>query len=141
MSFCIDEAGLGYYVDGIGTCTDTKIYIPDTYNSVSVIGIYENAFIGNTTIEEVYLGNCESIGEYAFKGCSALKTVVYEGFITEFKASAMEGCSSLENISVAISIDLWEGITKNDDWNKNTGDYTITCIGGKLSKDGAVIDS
>lgn len=141
LSFCIDEAGLGYYVDGIGTCTDTKIYIPDTYNSVSVIGIYENAFIGNTTIEEVYLGNCESIGEYAFKGCSALKTVVYEGFITEFKASAMEGCSSLENISVAISIDLWEGITKNDDWNKNTGDYTITCIGGKLSKDGAVIDS
>lgn len=34
----------------------------------------------------------------------------------------------------------WIAIKKGTDWNKETGNYTIICIGGNLDKDGNEIE-
>ena len=50
------------------------------------------------------------IGEYAFKGCTSLKSVVIPKSVSEIKWSTFEGCTSLESVSIPDSTC----------WDKNT---------------------
>ena len=66
----------GYEVTGIGTCTDSEIVIPSTYNDLPVISIGFKAFYENYDIVHVTIGdNVEEIGDGAFLNCENLFTV------------------------------------------------------------------
>lgn len=54
-------------VVGIGTCTDTELYI---FHSVA-----DGAFKDNTNITAVHFGSTYSIGDDAFSGCTSLSTI------------------------------------------------------------------
>ena len=55
-----------YTVSGIGTCTDTEILIPTTYNGLPVVSVEASAFLNNTAITSVVLPDgITSIGENA----------------------------------------------------------------------------
>ena len=63
----------------------------------------------------VLYNSASKIGQNAFEGCTALKTIIYYGTVFE-----------------------WDAIDKGEDWDKNTNSYTIYCTDGEIAKDGTV---
>ena len=117
-----------YHVAGIGTCTDTEIVIPDTYNGCPVTGIVHGAFEGCDEIVSVYipdsvttfLGNtfasCKNLTDVRFPNgltkiasgtflrCSSLKSVVIPDSVTDIEQYAFADCSSLTDIQLPNSL-------------------------------------
>ena len=92
-----------YSVTGIGTCTDTEIYILATYNGLPVKEIGENAFYENTTITSIVIpASVQQIGDRAFFACGKLKSVtIGQGSTLDrigYHVFAL--CSSLESIVI-----------------------------------------
>ena len=48
LTYQLDAQGNGYIVTGMGTCTDTRLVIPSTYNGLPVISIAKGAFQAKT---------------------------------------------------------------------------------------------
>lgn len=68
-----------YYVFGIGTCTDTDIVIPSTYENKPVKDIGDNAFSGCSQLTSIAIpSGVTSIGSSAFSGCSGLTSITFE---------------------------------------------------------------
>lgn len=68
LSFELNEDGKSYCVTGIGTCTDTDLVIPATYNNLPVTTIADRAFLGSPVrLTSVVLpDSLLYIGKYAF---------------------------------------------------------------------------
>lgn len=63
-------------VDGIGTCSDTDVVIPGTYEGLPVTTIGEAAFFDCSWIKSITLSeNLVTIGESAFGSCTSLVAV------------------------------------------------------------------
>ena len=99
LEFTLNEDAESYSVTGIGTCTDTEIIIPSTYNGLPVTSIGDSAFSECTTITSVYIpeGILE-IGEYAFEYCSNLTQVDIPSTLAKFGQYAFQACKKLEFI-------------------------------------------
>ena len=189
--------GVGYGVSGIGTCTDTDIVIPSTYNGKAVNAIFNNAFYycknltsitipdGVTSIGDNAFYLCESltsitvngnnknycsingvlfnkaktelicypdgktgmytipnsvktIGSRAFNDCTKLTSIVIPDSVRSIGDSAFAYCGSLTSIQFNGTTAQWQAITFGSSWNYNTGNYTVTCTDGTISKDGVV---
>ena len=76
MEFVLNEDGSGYIVTGIGNCMDIYLVIPNSYNGLPVV----------------------SIQNFAFKGCSSIKSISVPKSITTIGIGAFCGCSSLQSI-------------------------------------------
>ena len=86
-------------VTGIGTCTDTKLYIN--------MPIGDNAFNGNKDITQVHLGSgVKSIGISAFSGCEKLKNISFSKGLETIGSNAFAFCPSIK------SLILPDGVTK-----------------------------
>ena len=114
-----------YKVIGIGTCTDTTIVIPSTYNEKKVTEIGKLAFSSCKKIEKVIISegiekinmsafqlcselksvrlpqSLKSIGNGAFQGCTGLTSITIPDSVTSIGFSAFEGCTGLERITVS----------------------------------------
>jgi len=66
-----------------------------------------------------------SIGESAFNGCGSLTSIVIQNNITRLKLYAFDNCWSLETIYYTGTEEEWNAITKAENWDANTGSYTI----------------
>ena len=93
----------GYFITGIGTCTDTEIILPETYRGESVIGIDQCAFEGNEDITGVYIPSCiRYINKFAFRNCTNLvwaelhSTINDDYELAQRGYGIFNGCSSLE---------------------------------------------
>ena len=65
-----------YFVVGIGSCTDTTIVIPSTYEGCPVVEISIQAFSDCAQITEVYVSEgIERIGLDAFANCTSLTAI------------------------------------------------------------------
>ena len=72
-------------------------------NSVNSIGSY--AFSGCSSLTSVTIGNdVTSIGDYAFSGCSSLTSVTIGNNVTSIGSSAFSGCSGLTSITIPNSV-------------------------------------
>ena len=68
--------GRSYIVSGIGSCEDTDIVIPSSYNGLPVASIKEEAFFNCGTIVSVVVpDSVKTIGEKAFGGCGKLESI------------------------------------------------------------------
>ena len=96
-----------YTVSGIGTCTDTEILIPTTYNGLPVVSVKASAFLDNTSITSVVLPDgITSIGENAFNGCESLTSVTFgkNSQLSSIGPGAFNYCYSLESITIPESV-------------------------------------
>ncbi len=94
--FVVDENGVLTGYNGTGTDVD----VPDFINGTSVLSVSDTAFGGNTELTHISFGNyLTTIGEGAFKGCTAL-TSVYASGCTDIEAEAFSWCNSLTTVSI-----------------------------------------
>ena len=101
LSYTMNMDYTGYYVKGIGTCTDTEIVIPATYNGFPVIDILSSAFENNTTITGVtFLGNIKFGNKNAFKGCTSLTSITFHDSMTTIGEGAFQNCTALTEIII-----------------------------------------
>ena len=91
LAFELNSDGT-YTVTGIGTCANSELYIPPTFEGAPVVGIAEGAFEGITDLTSVILpDSVKSIGASAFQGCTNLAKITLPDGITEIGALAFEG--------------------------------------------------
>ena len=96
----------GYIVSGPGTCTDTDIVIPSTYDGKPVVGIGESAFWFCYSLTSVtILEGVTSIGKWAFYECENLTSITLPGSLKSIGNISFNSCISLKNITIP------EGVT------------------------------
>ncbi len=96
-------------VKGIGTATDTVIKLPETNNGMTVVAIEADAFEGNTTITKIELtAKVTRIGDGAFHGCTALKTISMNlsgrGNLQTIGNAAFADCTALTTITFPVTL-------------------------------------
>lgn len=125
-------------------------------NGVTEIGV--EAFYGCDSLEDVKIpGSVSSIGKAAFADCNQLKNATIENGVTKIEDSAFQNCESLESVTIPQSVSViedeafsecgslisihydgtikqWNAITKGSNWDNWTGNYTIYCTDGEISK-------
>lgn len=78
-------------------------------------------------VREIYYG--------AFGGCGNLVSIVIPESVTRIAQKAFYDCANLKSIEYQGKREKWSNnITKESDWNSSTGDYTVTCSDGTLTK-------
>ena len=114
-------------VSGIGTCTDTEIYIPAMHDGKpvtilesecfkdqkhitkvvipdSVTEIYPNAFSECENLKEVVLGSGTDYIESLFVGCTSLEKVTIPDGVRFISVSCFRGCTALKSITLPATV-------------------------------------
>ena len=94
------EYGQCYGVSSIGTCVDTCLVVPDTYNDIPVRIICANAIQGNTLVQKIVMyDNIVSIQSNAFNGCTNLTEIILPETLETIGNSAFYNCGYYNNTS------------------------------------------
>ena len=92
-------------------------------------------FEGCTGLTGVVLPeNVTEIGDGAFRGCSNLSSVTIPDSVTLIQGWAFERCTGLSDIYYGGTIEQWNAVEKNVEWDKETGDYVVHCADGDVTK-------
>ena len=112
LEYTLSDDGTYYSVTGIGTCKDTDIIIPDTYNNLSVTSIGEYAFMYYRSLTSVTIpDSVTSIGSYAFAGCTSLKSIEIPDSVTTIDWRAFYECENLKCVTIPASVSyIGEGV-------------------------------
>ena len=94
--------GVNYLLGYTGD--DTALTLPENYNGQDY-SIYKYAFCGNRSITSVVIPNSvKSIGDSAFRDCSALTSIKIPNSVTSIGDSAFYSCSALTSIKIPNSV-------------------------------------
>lgn len=97
LAYTLNADGNSYSVTGIGTCTDSNVVIPSTYNGKPVTTVGNSAFQDCISLISVTIPNSvTSIGTSAFSGCTALTKISIPDSITSVGGSAFSTCDALQ---------------------------------------------
>ncbi len=101
--FTFDSSGS--VITGITASASTAktLVLPTKYNGHTITGIGVSAFEGNTVIKEVATlsdSSLASVGQSAFRACTALETVDFPQTTTTYGATAFYSCTSLTEIEL-----------------------------------------
>lgn len=125
--------------DSVNTIEDDSFYyclnLNTVYlgNNVSVIG--NRAFFNCSSLTKIELPSSLNIlGEEAFAYCSNLNTVYITNSINRFEYGIFKHCTNLSNIYFDGTIQDWSNISKDRDWDFNTGEYVVHCNDGEIKK-------
>ncbi len=92
LEYALNEDGQSYTVTGIGTCEDTELYIPGTYEGLPVTKIGDDAFYGNSSLTAVYIAEgITEIGGAAFYDDYKIKHIEVPSSIEKVGSNAFRG--------------------------------------------------
>ncbi len=106
-----------------------EITLPDSITFIDKFAFCYNDFTkfvfskGITTIDTNVLWNCRN-----------LTTIIIPNTITDIKYQAFWSCVNLNSIEFEGTIAEWTTIVKETGWDNDTGNYTIHCTDGDLTK-------
>ena len=110
-----------------------KTSVIPTDGSVTSIGSY--AFYGCTGLKNITIpDSVTSIGDYAFMDCTGLTSVTIPDSVTSIGERTFQGCRGLKRINFNGTKAQWNVIKKYDNWSYNTGNFTVYCTNGTISK-------
>ncbi|MBE5750926.1 MAG: leucine-rich repeat domain-containing protein [Clostridiales bacterium] len=127
LQYTLSDDGTYYSVTGIGSCADTALIIPETYNNLPITTIAEYALTGQvftsvtipnsiTEIGNWALGNCDNLteitipgsvatmGESIFYGCGNLTSATIENGITTIADQMFYDCNNLTSVTIPTSV-------------------------------------
>ena len=120
LQFDLSNDKKSYYVSK-GTCTDSVIVIPDTYNGLPVSAIAAGGFLKCTWLTGIVIPeSVVSIGAQAFADCTALESITLPVSIVSLGGMEFRNCTALEAIIFDGTTEQWDAIFKYD-WSMNTG--------------------
>ena len=118
------------YEEIIAGCKNSVI---PTDGSVTSIG--SDAFRYRTGLTSITIPNSVCvIRNSAFMYCADLASVVIPNSVTYILDHAFEGCIGLTSITFNGTMAQWNAIEKGYDWDNGTGNYTIYCTNGNISR-------
>ena len=82
---------------------------------------------------KLVLGNVTSIGNRALACCTSLTSVTIPDSVTSIGEYAFNRCTSFTSVHFNGTKTQWEAVHKVS-WDYNTGDYTIYCTDGNITK-------
>lgn len=107
-----------------------EIEIPE-----GVTEIPESAFSARVQLTAVKLPqSLQKIGDNAFAHCTSLAEIDIPNGVNSIGAGAFSDCGSLESINFEGTIEQWNAISKIDDWDHKTDNYTVHCTNGDIEK-------
>lgn len=142
-AFVVNEGNKNYYShSGIlyNKADNTIAWIPDNIKGeitfpTALTEVSANSFRYRTGITSIKIdGTVSKIGSYAFCGCSALTTVTISANVTFIDDSAFADCSALTDIYYHGTTEQWNAIEKYYNWDSGTGNYTVHCTDGNITK-------
>lgn len=96
------------------TDSKTDVFVPNKLSTYTVLEIADYAFLNNTAIENISFSNAKSIdviGEFAFSGCTSLKSVNIPMTLDKIGYAAFMGCTSLTSVNISSNISEIKGQT------------------------------
>lgn len=136
----------GYY-DEVTNWEDGTLYIGkylikaknSIYGSYTVksgtICIAIGAFADCKNLTSIIIPNSVTrIETWVFKGCTGLTRITIPNSIINIEQSAFSDCINLLNITFQGTIAQWNQISKSYCWNDKTGNYTVHCTDGDITK-------
>jgi len=116
-------------------CYNLKtVVLPEGITRISNMAFSHCSKLKNITMPSTVT----EIGQCAFQYCSELSTIKIPKSVTKIEIMAFLECSELTRIEYDGTIAEWYAITKEDysllSWDRNTGDYTVICTNGTVSK-------
>ena len=141
-SITIPESVTSIGASAFNGCTNlTSVEIPEGVTSIG-----SSAFKGCTNLTSVEIPEgVTSIGYGVFTGCSSLTSIVIPDTVTTITGKllglvpgAFDSCTNLTEIHYDGTIEQWQSISLGSGWDNNSGEYTIYCTDGEISKDGII---
>ena len=100
--------------------------------NTKIIGMYVFSTCSLTSV--AIPTGVSSIGESTFSNCSSLASVTIPESVTSIGENAFLYCISLTSITYNGTMEQWDAVAKHDSWDANTGDYTVHCTDGDITK-------
>lgn len=100
LQFTLDSKKQTYSVTGY-TGTDEEVYLPSTYEGLSVTEIGNDAFWGKAITKVVIREGVWRVGKNAFGSCKQLKSITIPSSVTAFLDNAFIYCEALKEVHIS----------------------------------------
>ena len=107
----------------------TSVTIPDGVTDIGYAAFSDCAGLTNVTITD----SVTNIGWGAFFDCCGLTSITIPSRVTSIDSQVFYGCSSLTSITFNGTMEEWNALSKETDWNYNVPAKQVVCTDGTIN--------